>query len=766
MSVRIVIWWTAVLGCVLLSSAPLTAAEQPGPAADLLLHARPLVSSGVRRAAALTDGLEVVEGGSWQTKLSAHFADGDAYVSYDLGRSREIRAAQLQADHNDVYLVELSNDGHAFDTLWKAQPIEEPGMRTRFANDLHGQGRYVRLRARAGDGGFLVSELLLFSAPRGAPAEVERRGASPLDRRLRDRTLLFGLCLLVPLLLPARVPKLVRVAGYGVALIGIGSFARGLYDAWPAEAREVSLVRGVLAFVAAAAVARDALWGRRYAARSGSVLAVLGLCAPLSLLAFYNLGHPQFYDAQQSRWVFAHYLDLRQYYPTAKYFRELGYTRIYYADLAAELERRGERGSDELATVSVRDLDSLEPVQVGERTAQIRATRARFSAARWAAYMRDATWFHDAMGSESYLETLLDYGGNATPFWMSIAHLLFAWVDPGDHAFTALGLLDLVLLLGAFAAIGVCFGPRTALVSAIVFGTNDFVMFGTNWSGATLRHDWLAYLALGACALKRERYALGGSFLALATLIRAFPALAFVGVGFGALWRVLARGFAARRLPALRELMQDERAVVRIALGACLTVLAGVLFSFVVLGHDAWPEWWSKVSSLEAAPHPAKVALSQLVLGWDDQIRVLHARRVVYYMLAGGFTLAIALAARNRRPEQAAVLGLLLVPVLLGPANYYLHLVFVLPLLAVEHRRSAGSASYVSKEDAKLWLALLWMCALQYFTELEPDIELHFYFSTALLFACMSALLWLLLRDDEQLGSRLSSLFANPQPDA
>ena len=98
-------------------------------------------------------------------------------VSYDLGRPREIRAAQLQADHNDVYLVD---------------------------NDLHRQGRYVRVRARGGDGGFLVSELLLFGAPRGAPAEVERRAAVPLDRRLRDRTLLFGLFLLVPLLLPPR----------------------------------------------------------------------------------------------------------------------------------------------------------------------------------------------------------------------------------------------------------------------------------------------------------------------------------------------------------------------------------------------------------------------------------------------------------------------------------------------------------------------------------------------------------------------------------
>ena len=44
------------------------------------------------------------------------------------------------------------------------------------------------------------------------------------------------------------------------------------------------------------------------------------------------------------------------------------------------------------------------------------------------------------------------------------------------------------------------------LLAMTVFGANDLYMFGTNWTGATLRHDWLALLGFAAAALKRERW--------------------------------------------------------------------------------------------------------------------------------------------------------------------------------------------------------------------------------------------------------------------
>ena len=53
------------------------------------------------------------------------------------------------------------------------------------------------------------------------------------------------------------------------------------------------------------------------------------------------------------------------------------------------------------------------------------------------------------------------------------------------------------------------------LLCMVVWGANDFVMLGSNWAGATLRHDWLAYLMFAVAALKLKRYTLGGVLLVL-----------------------------------------------------------------------------------------------------------------------------------------------------------------------------------------------------------------------------------------------------------
>src|SRR5690606_22890561 len=149
---------------------------------------------------------------------------------------------------------------------------------------------------------------------------------------------------------------------------------------------------------------------------------------------------------------------------------------------------------------------------------------------------RDARYFRDTMGEGDYLHYMLDFGGNATPVWIGMARLLFGTLDASTSSFLITGLLDPLLFLVTFLAIWRCFGFRTMAVVMVVFGANDFIMYGTNWGGATLRHDWLMYIGLGACALRRERWALGGFFLALSTMIRAFPILTLVAATFPALW--------------------------------------------------------------------------------------------------------------------------------------------------------------------------------------------------------------------------------------
>src|SRR6185503_11999021 len=176
---------------------------------------------------------------------------------------------------------------------------------------------------------------------------------------------------------------------------------------------------------------------------------------------------------------------LRQYHATAKYFREIGYFRLYDADVAAYAEDSG-ISLESLASTKVRNLDTNEVTTVGHRIDEIRAVKQRFSPERWSAYKRDARHFRQTMGTQQWLETMLDLGANATPVWMTIAHFLFSGFDASNRSFLITGLFDPLLFLVMFAAIGRCFGLRAMFVSMIIFGANDFIMYGTNWGGATL----------------------------------------------------------------------------------------------------------------------------------------------------------------------------------------------------------------------------------------------------------------------------------------
>src|SRR6185436_5603366 len=162
-------------------------------------------------------------------------------------------------------------------------------------------------------------------------------------------------------------------------------------------------------------------------------------------------------------------------------------------------------------------------------------------------------------------------------------------------AFLLTGLLDPLLFLVTFAAIGWCFGYRTMCVVMVVFGANDFIMYGTNWGGANLRHDWLMYIGLGACALKRGRPALGGFFLALSSLIRAFPAITLVTAALPAFWWVWDLWRSQERWPTWAELWQEQRPLLRTLGAALITALVLVVATTLRWSWPAWGDWFWKV---------------------------------------------------------------------------------------------------------------------------------------------------------------------------
>jgi hypothetical protein len=758
---RLIIWCSTLavlfgVGTVLIRAQTGPIAEdaaQAAPQLNILVGRAPIKQRGLMRAAALSDGKVVRDGDPWKTRLSTMFEDRDAYAVFDMQSPTPIGAIWLQGDNDDSYRIETSLDGKTYERLWDARAVSEPGIQARSQGGLKALARFVRIRPFEGDGNFAIAELQLSRDSEAALPVAQLAAARSLDDRARDRIVLFGLALICLLALPDRAPRILQLIAAAVACAGLWQLGRGLWEAWPIDQQAISLMRGTLGLIGAVAVAREAFAPPRLPACRPLVIGVLALCAGLSFASFYNLGHPQFYNAQRGHWTFAHHLDLRQYYPTAKYFRELGYVDIYDADLGAYRQDEPLLAAT-LDDVPVRDLRTLETIPAGERTAQSAAVMERFSPERWAAYRRDAAWFRNAMGDAMYRSSLVDYGGNATPFWMAIAHLLFSLVAPSDAAFTWFGMIDLVLFGLMFAAIGRSFGSRAMLICLLVFGANDFVMYGTNWSGATLRHDWLTYLGFGACLLKREHYVSAGSLLALAALIRAFPALALVGVGLPAALRALERGWRARSWRELGAGLRAEQPLLRVALGAALALTVGLVFARITLGPGAWSDWYAKVAELESAPHPACVALRNLLAGSTDQAQYLRARWPLYAAIVAGFCTVVGLISRNLPPHRSAILALFLVPIVFYPANYYLHLVFLFPLLSPDQQKARSPIDPLS---ASIWITLLLMCVAQYFTTLVSDLALHFYYSTVVLFAALTVIAFLLLRADPSVRAWLAA---------
>ncbi|HVY36354.1 MAG TPA: hypothetical protein VHM31_00410 [Polyangia bacterium] len=734
-----------------------------GPAradGNLLAGRSPTAAAGISNVRAITDGATGFEGDEWNSTVAATFTSDRAFAEYDLGRSVPINAAFLQGDNNDEYVVSVSDDRTNFAVLWVAHPRPEPGLRDRWGDNLNGHGRWIRVTVHGGDAAYSVSELQLFEErPPQLPPAIRRAAGQSQAARVRS-CLLYVVAAFVLFLgvtrAGARGWRLVLAAAAPLAAIGYTWAA--VADAWPLANREVALVRAASAAVALAAALRYAVPGRRWPAHAGAVTISLAAAAAGAFLAFYNLGHPQFLDHEHGRPEFVHTNDLRVYQPFAKYFKELQYDGVYEASVLAYAEERRGGSLDSLAMQEVRGLNDHRVHRVRDLTDDIRQVRARFSDERWAEFKQDMRFFMDVMGPE-YLSTLTDHGANATPVWVFFARVLLGHATASEGLLIAAGLVDAVLLLLMALALWRAFGLWPMLLAMTVFGANDLYMFGTNWTGATLRHDWLAMLGFGAAALKRERWTLGGICLAMSALIRAFPVVALLGVCVPALWSYAERWRADRRPPRLKEWLADHPETVRVVASAAVTVVGMVLLTGALYGFASWGRWLQKVTLLNRDVGVNEISLRALVAGADATAGVVFQARLVLFIALEIACIAVVVWLARRRPlHQAMVMSVPLVLVISNPSNYYSHFVFVLALLAdarreappviAETRGTAPRAVPLIVPFQRVALPLLALCIGGYWSSMEPDLDRHFQDETMLLFVALAWLYATLLRAD------------------
>ncbi|HEX4340405.1 MAG TPA: hypothetical protein VH062_31065 [Polyangiaceae bacterium] len=683
-----------VAACCFLVGCVRSGTEIPG---NLLFGRAPLRSAGVTEPTRLTDGTIARDGDHWETDLTSVIQTGDASVEWDLGHAVHVRALYLQGDNNDDFFIAGSDDGKTYRPIWTAAAVHGAGMRIRQTRTLDATARYLKLTAHSPDSMVSASELEAF--------EVVPEPWPPLLRALEGQHprlpgelsgLVFGVLLSLALLFHRRTfPTWVRVLTVLVPVVAAYVVYDAVGSAWPPGQPVVDMLRAVSAAVAAAAVVRLA-W-RPEDVTPSFVTGSLAAMAFLALTTFFNMWQPQFDDVDNHRMTWVHTWDMRVYFPSAKYFDELGFDGLYLASVEAYLEDAPGATEQNVANVEIRDLRNYEMTTVHNVIDGVHNVKKRFSPERWDLFKKDMAFFWRTMGPGGYLGSLRDHGGNATPAWLLVAHLMFRHATANETLLFWTGLLDPLLLLIFFGVTWRTFGIRPALVCLVVYGASTFPWFGSNWVGSTLRNDWMVLVGLGACAVKTRRYFLAGVALAGSAMIRAFPAISVFYLVAPLLMVAYDRSRTKEPLE-LRKLIVASRPLLEMLAGAALCVAITFSLSTLAFGFShSWLDWAHKITLHSVTPNvnhvglrtliqfdPSKTirALSQNGGDWSvEQSRTFLARRPLYVLAIIAFTALSLAAARGRDLRQAALIGMMMIPVYFYPSNYYLHYVFVLPLM-------------------------------------------------------------------------------------
>jgi hypothetical protein len=192
-----------------------------------------------------------------------------------------------------------------------------------------------------------------------------------------------------------------------------------------------------------------------------------------------------------------------------------------------------------------------------------------------------------------------DQGYGATPVW-TIAGRLFAELHPASVGYLQLlSGLDLLYLLGMFAALWWAFGWRVSVAGAIFWGCQSAAPF--YWTGgALLRQDWLFYLVLSACLARKRYFKLAGASMAYAALLRVFPGLAILG------WLTVAGAYVVRH----RRVAKSHRQVL---LGGLIAAAVLVPLSLGVAGKDAYSRFYTRTFEVGEAHLTNHMGLESLI---------------------------------------------------------------------------------------------------------------------------------------------------------
>jgi hypothetical protein len=406
--------------------------------------------------------------------------------------------------------------------------------------------------------------------------------------------------------------------------------------------------------------------------RALGTLAVLAVTVYLNFFGFHAV-------APQRTYIHLH--DVAHYYLGAKYARELAYADLYAAIVRAEAESSDPPSLERRA----RDLRGNRLVNAIVLLEDSAPVRAGFSTDRWEAFTRDVAWFRTAMGAQ-FADILVDHGYNPPPLWTLIGGTLANLVPAGSGAgIFLLTLIDPLLLGLAVVLLWRTAGAETALLAVIYC----CVLFGASFGwvgGAFMRFLWLFAIIAAVCAVERARVAAGGAWLALAAVLRIFPALLAVALGL-ALAAHTAGGSTRRRVAAA---------------AAAGVLTAALLVALTALAPNGLGDWRHFTDNMQRHMQNTAFntigldriigAVSQSVVPTTDPGIAAARQRWLYLaqLLIGVPLVSLWIVRRARATDgrDALAMGVVLLYVSLNLACYY-YLVLVVVLVAVRHRPEA-----------------------------------------------------------------------------
>ena len=562
----------APLAALAAGPAPPRPSDLPCPPGNLLAAATlsdSLDFAGLTRVVA--DSTVVAEGARWGNSNGLRFETAAGSLTYDLGARMRIASAYVQADANNTFSLQVSDDGKTFREIWRVPDAAAsgPGMRSRATMFWDEGARFVRFGEPTGNGSYAVTELQVFcKIPADWPPHL---ALSPGDAPPAPR--------------PHRLTR-----------------------------RDTDLAKMGLAFLGALLLGWGHILKRRGAPQRHQrlrdvLLLVLGV---LGYTGYYNWGHYHFQER-------IHVYEFFHYYVGAKYFPELGYTGLYECANVAEAEQ-GFRSRVELRKIRDLTKNELVPAKyVLEDPERYKKGFTRpFTPARWNEFKQDCAYFRDRAGIATWERIVQDNGYNPSPVWNMTGSLL-ANLGHASKSFIDgfLGWIDPALVLIAFGFIVWAFGWRTACVAAIFFGTNAAALYF--WTGgAYLRQDWFAWAVIGICLLKRGKPLLGGAGLAVSTLLRVFPVGFFVAIGLRILWIL----FRERRIDPT-----GARIVAGAALAVALLIPAS---SMVAGGFSAWPMFLKNTAKHAGTPLTNDMGLrTVLSFRWETRQKISYDPKLV-----------------------------------------------------------------------------------------------------------------------------------------